>query len=392
MGFNAAGEVLNCQCYDVAVSVAIDLGADKLVSYVAPRDMPKNDDGERMKYMPLSVAERFISELAEKKGARDEGDIEGADIERADIDGSLRDDASAWSEEVTRAVRHSSSTSSTDGHPRSDADGWMLDGWRWLKQPELLGDGTSSARTDASASADWSSESLAAANSPWRRLTERGLRWRVEGCPQEVCAAVFSCKAGVRRAHLVDYSVPGALLLELYTFDGIGAMVSRDRYEGTRPAKPGDWIHIKTILEPLAAEGTTVAVSDDALIDEVSAGNFSVMERDGKVIACAALRLYPARTDGSGETDEGVAEVASFAVRPGYRNEGRGDQMLSYLETRAKEAGIEKLFLLTTRTADWFTQRGFIHAGAAVDSPLLPPGKKAQEGRNSQLYIRALIE
>ena len=27
LGFNAAGEVLNCQCYDVAVSVAIDLGA-----------------------------------------------------------------------------------------------------------------------------------------------------------------------------------------------------------------------------------------------------------------------------------------------------------------------------------------------------------------------------
>ena len=71
------------------MSVAIDLGADKLVSYVAPRDMPKNDDGERMKYMPLSVAERFISELAEKKGACDEGDEEFEDIERADIDGSL---------------------------------------------------------------------------------------------------------------------------------------------------------------------------------------------------------------------------------------------------------------------------------------------------------------
>ena len=36
-----------------------------------------------MKYMPLSVAERFISELAEKKGARDEGDEEFEDIERA---------------------------------------------------------------------------------------------------------------------------------------------------------------------------------------------------------------------------------------------------------------------------------------------------------------------
>jgi amino-acid N-acetyltransferase len=49
LGFNAAGEVLNCQCYDVAVSCAIDLGADKLVSYVAEEDMPRNEDGEKMK-------------------------------------------------------------------------------------------------------------------------------------------------------------------------------------------------------------------------------------------------------------------------------------------------------------------------------------------------------
>jgi len=49
LGFNAAGEVLNCQCYDVAVSCAIDLGADKLVSYVAEGDMPRNEDGEKMK-------------------------------------------------------------------------------------------------------------------------------------------------------------------------------------------------------------------------------------------------------------------------------------------------------------------------------------------------------
>ena len=56
------------------------------------------------------------------------------------------------------------------------------------------------------------------------------------------------------------------------------------------------------------------------------------------------------------------------------------------------EEGIEKIFLLTTRTADWFVQRGFIHAGAARDNPLLPTGKKLQEGRNSQLYLRTLIE
>ena len=105
--------------------------------------------------------------------------------------------------------------------------------------------------------------------------------------------------------------------------------MSGDQYEGTRPAKVGDWIHIKAILEPLAADGVTVRLPDEALIAEVSAGNFSVMERDGKIIGCASLRRY---TDGA----HVVAEVASFAVQPGYRNEGRGDQLLQYLESRAK--------------------------------------------------------
>ncbi|ACO69285.1 predicted protein [Micromonas commoda] len=340
LGFNAAGEVLNCQAYDVAVSVAVDLRADKLVSYLSPADMPRDaTTGTRMKYMPLSVAEEYIIDIARH---------------------------GAWSAETMEAVGGTAEALPLPPPAgQSDADGWMLDSWRWL-------------RTDGG---DGMDNPFSVGSSPWQRLTERGLQWRVEGCPQEVCAAVFSCKAGVRRAHLVDYTVPGALLLELYTYDGVGAMVSRDRYEGTRPAKPGDWIHIKSILQPLAREGTTVQMTDEALIAEVSKGNFSVMERDGKVIACAALRRY--------EWNESN-NVAAFAVRPGYRNEGRGDQLLQYLESRARGAGIEKLFLLTTRTADWFVERGFIHAGAAIDSPLLPPGKQAQEGRNSQLYIRTL--
>ena len=196
-------------------------------------------------------------------------------------------------------------------------------------------------------------------SSPWQRLTERGLQWRVEGCPQEVCAAVFSCKAGVRRAHLVDYTVPGALLLELYTY-GVGAMVSRDRYEGTRPAKPGDWIHIKSILGAPREERVHRAVTDEALIAEVR-GVFHV--GDGtrrKVIACAALvDEWNESNDKVGQTsderggrnahknawnafggDVDGREVAAFAVRPGYRNEGRGDQLLQYLESRARRAGV----------------------------------------------------
>lgn len=51
-------------------------------------------------------------------------------------------------------------------------------------------------------------------------------------------ASVVACKNGVKRAHLVDARVEGGLLLELYTRDGIGTMISADFYEGIRPAQP----------------------------------------------------------------------------------------------------------------------------------------------------------
>jgi amino-acid N-acetyltransferase len=354
LGFNAAGEVLNCQCYDVAVSLAVDVAADKLISYVAPQDMPRGEDGARAKYMPLSVAEAYISRLAEKT--------------------SLDEKKNEPSE------------------PKKSPS--MPEQWRWLDREDDEVRGAFELNTVGNGNGNGNGNG--ARFSPWRRLAEKGLQWRVDGCPQEISAAVFSCKAGVRRAHLIDYTVPGALLLELYTLDGVGSMVSRDRYEGTRAARVEDWIHIKNILEPLAKQGVTVAKTDDELIEEVTSGAFAVTERDGKIIACAALRRYRAseNVELNDEDDKSsveiVAEIAAFAVRPGYRNEGRGDQLLEYLEREARRENIEKLFLLTTRTADWFTARGFTHAGAAEKSPLLPPGKKTLPGRNSQLYVRTL--
>jgi len=47
--------------------------------------------------------------------------------------------------------------------------------------------------------------------------------------------------------------------------------------------------------------------------------------------------------------------------------------------------------MLTTRTADWFVSRGFLHAGAASESALLPNGNHVVQGRGSQLYVRSLL-
>ena len=47
-------------------------------------------------------------------------------------------------------------------------------------------------------------------------------------------------------------------------------------------------------------------------------------------------------------------------------------------ERKASATGIQRVVLLTTRTADWFEQRGFKPAGAAHESPLLPESRRKQ--------------
>jgi hypothetical protein len=42
------------------------------------------------------------------------------------------------------------------------------------------------------------------------------------------------------RAHLVDARLDGGMLLELYSRDGVGTMISTDFYEGIRKAAPSD--------------------------------------------------------------------------------------------------------------------------------------------------------
>ena len=49
-------------------------------------------------------------------------------------------------------------------------------------------------------------------------------------------------------------------------------------------------------------------------------------------------------------------------------------------EQEAKSQRVDRLVLLTTRTADWFEQRGFQHAGPAHASPFLPDGRRQQVG------------
>jgi amino-acid N-acetyltransferase len=190
-------------------------------------------------------------------------------------------------------------------------------------------------------------------------------------------AACQACDAGVERAHLLDRHTDGSILLELFTRDGVGTLVSRSPFEQMRPATSHDIAGILELIRPLESSGVLVQRSRERLETDIEA--YSVLERDGRIIACAALHPYP---------EERMGEVACLAVHAAYRGAKRGERLLEQLEDRARQQGIHTMFALTTRTSDWFRERGY----APMPKELLPLERRSSYSprRNSLVLGKEL--
>ena len=186
---------------------------------------------------------------------------------------------------------------------------------------------------------------------------------------------------GVHRVHLLSYAHDGALIKELFTRDGHGTMITDAHYEQVRMANIGDVGGLMKLLRPLEEQGILVYRSRERLESEI--GQFAVIERDGTILACAAL--YPIPTT---KNEIRSAEIACVAVHPSYRKSNRGSQILAFLEGKAQQMQIQQLFVLTTRTAHWFLEHGFI--SASVDD--LPEARQALYNyqRNSMVFKKML--
>ena len=164
-------------------------------------------------------------------------------------------------------------------------------------------------------------------------------------------SAIRACEQGVTRTHLISRHTDGAILQELFTHDGIGTMITEMPMETMRNAEIGDVGGILQLIEPLEAEGILVRRGRERL--EMEIDHFHVMEHDGMIIGCAALYPFP---------NEFMAELACMAIHPSFQGGGRGERLLRYCEESARKQRIKTLFVLTTRTAHWFVERGFIES------------------------------
>lgn len=194
---------------------------------------------------------------------------------------------------------------------------------------------------------------------------------------QALAAGYQVCQQGVPRSHIISYTDDGALISELFTRDGQGTLIHRDHYETVRRARLTDVGGILALLHPLEEKGVLVRRSRELLETEIY--RFTVIEKDGMVVACAAL--YPFET-------EKTAELACVVTHPDYQRGGRAATLLEHIESQAKQLGLGSLFVLTTQTAHWFIEQGFTAAAKEV----LPSEKQALYNyqRNSQVFLKPL--
>ena len=171
---------------------------------------------------------------------------------------------------------------------------------------------------------------------------------KAETDTNSINAAIQSCQQGVERVHLINRNVDGGLLLELFSRDGIGTLISSNPYEEIRPANLNDIAGILELIKPLEQQGLLVKRSREKL--EMEINDYLVIERDGLIIACTAFHFM---------SDNQSAEIASLAVHPEYQKSNQGNRLLDYLVEKAKAQQIHKIFVLSTQTMHWFIERGF---------------------------------
>ncbi|WP_322803009.1 amino-acid N-acetyltransferase [Vibrio alfacsensis] len=187
--------------------------------------------------------------------------------------------------------------------------------------------------------------------------------------------SVTACRAGVPRSHLISYKMDGALIQELFSLDGIGTQVVMASAEQVRQANIDDIGGILDLIRPLEEQGVLVRRSREQLEQEIR--KFTIIEKDGLIIGCAALYPY---------VEERKAEMACVAIHPDYRDGNRGQMLLNYMKHRTKLDNISQIFVLTTRSLHWFREQGFYE----VSVDYLPGAKQGLYNFQRKSKILAL--
>ncbi|HZV34153.1 MAG TPA: amino-acid N-acetyltransferase [Verrucomicrobiae bacterium] len=191
--------------------------------------------------------------------------------------------------------------------------------------------------------------------------------------------AVAACNVGIQRVHIINGRVDEGLLAEVFSNEGIGTLVYANEYQQVRPAKKKDIRSIQML--------TKGSVENDELVKrtrsmiEKQLNDYYIFEIDKNPVACVALHVYP---------DANKGELACLYVSPSHENQGIGQKLVQFVETKAREIGLSELLTLSTQAFTYFQSKAGFSEGTPDDLPPSRREKYDQSGRNSKVLVKKL--
>lgn len=181
-----------------------------------------------------------------------------------------------------------------------------------------------------------------------------------------------ACKNGVTRSHIINGSLDGAIPCEIFSDLGSGTMIYSNNYGKIRQMTQQDIPAVLSLMQPFVEKQILLPRTYENLLENVS--DYIVYEIDGGIRACAALHNY----------NNKQAEILGVAVDISFSNLGIGPNLIKFLIQKTKSLKISTIFILTTKTSDWFESLGF--KPDSLDS--IPQERKAlwTPERNSKVF------
>lgn len=188
-----------------------------------------------------------------------------------------------------------------------------------------------------------------------------------------------SCRQGVARAHVLNGGLNEALLSEVFSHEGIGAMVYSNEYQQIRRIFKKDVRAVISLIRQSVQNEELVRRTRNEIIEHLS--DYWILEIDRTPVACVALHHYPERAS---------AELACLHVRKSHENQGYGRKLMAFVENIAREKGVATLFALSTQAYSYLQQKGgYLQADASV-LPAERLAKYEASGRKSVILTKQL--
>ncbi len=189
--------------------------------------------------------------------------------------------------------------------------------------------------------------------------------------------AAAACRAGVERVHIINGREDDGLLAEVFSNEGIGTLIHANEYQQIRAAKKKD-VHAIQVLTRKGVEAGELVQRSRASIER-ALGDYYIFEIDRNPVACVALHV---------DADSQTGELAHLYVNASHENLGIARKLIQFVESRARELGLSRVFALSTQAFTYFQSKAGFTEGTPDDLPPARRDRYERSGRRSKVLVK----